>query len=78
MSFRKAFSAVAVAAVVSGGALAVAPGAQAATFTYVGVYPTAAACDAAGRAYVSSQQAVVYFCDTTTETGPARLSVVLR
>ncbi|MFI1522201.1 hypothetical protein [Kitasatospora cineracea] len=78
MSIRKAFSAVAVAGIVAGGALAAAPGAQAATYTYVGVYPTAAACNTAGQAYVNSQQAVTYFCDTTTPTGPARLSVVLR
>ncbi|MFJ9774305.1 hypothetical protein ACIRVF_24200 [Kitasatospora sp. NPDC101157] len=78
MSLRKAFSAVAVAGLVAGGALIAAPGAQAATYTYIGIYPTAAACHAAGQAYVNSQQAIVYFCDTTTETGPARLSVVLR
>ncbi|MGW4805156.1 hypothetical protein [Kitasatospora sp. NPDC004272] len=78
MSLRKMFSAVAVAGVVAGSALIAAPGAQAATYTYIGVYPTAAACNAAGQAYVASQQAVVYFCDTTTPTGPARLSVVLR
>lgn len=78
MSLRKAFSAVTVAGLVAGGALVAAPGAQASTYTYIGVYPTAAACHTAGQAYVNSQQAIVYFCDTTTETGPARLSVVLR
>ncbi|MFJ4091143.1 hypothetical protein ACIPYS_06125 [Kitasatospora sp. NPDC089913] len=77
MSLRKAFSSVAVAGIMAGGALIAAPSAQAATYTYIGIYPTAASCHAAGQAYVSSHRAIVYFCDTTTETGPARLSVVL-
>ncbi|WP_031069580.1 hypothetical protein [Streptomyces sp. NRRL WC-3742] len=77
MSLRKAFSAVAVAGLVAGGTLIAAPTAQASTFTYIGIYPTAAACQAAGQAYVNSHQAIAYFCDTTTETGLARLSAIL-
>ncbi|MFB7377549.1 hypothetical protein ACFC26_30315 [Kitasatospora purpeofusca] len=77
MSIRKAFSAVAVAGLMAGGALIAAPSAQASTWTYIGIYPTAAACHAAGQSYVNNHQAIVYFCDTTTETGPARLSAVL-
>ncbi len=77
MSIRKAFSAVAVAGLMAGGALIAAPSAQASTWTYIGIYPTVAACHAAGQAYVNNHQAIVYFCDTTTETGPARLSAVL-
>ncbi|CAN3979100.1 hypothetical protein [Kitasatospora purpeofusca] len=77
MSIRKAFSAVAVAGLMAGGALIAAPSAQASTWTYIGIYPTAASCHAAGQAYVNNHQAIVYFCDTTTETGPARLSAIL-
>ncbi|MFF7588778.1 hypothetical protein ACFZCK_14955 [Kitasatospora purpeofusca] len=77
MSLRKAFSSIAVAGIMAGSALIAAPSAQASTWTYIGVYPTAAACHAAGQAYVNNHQAIVYFCDTTTETGPARLSAVL-
>ncbi|MGW4645805.1 hypothetical protein [Kitasatospora sp. NPDC004289] len=78
MSLRKALSTVAVAGILTTGtALLTAPAAQAFSYTYVGVYPTAASCHAAGQAYVDSHRAVNYFCDTTTPTGPARLSVVL-
>lgn len=37
------------------------------------MYPSAAACDAAGKAYVARGQAVSYFCDATLTT--ARLSI---
>ncbi|MFJ8042344.1 hypothetical protein ACIRBX_17820 [Kitasatospora sp. NPDC096147] len=77
MSLRKAFSAVGVAAALATGALIAAPAAQAATWTYIGIYPTAASCHAAGQKLVNNHQAVNYFCDTTTETGPARLSAIL-
>ncbi|GAB1333041.1 hypothetical protein ACE1SV_73800 [Streptomyces sennicomposti] len=54
-------------------ALLVAPSAQAAGYVYVGMYPSAAACDAAGRDYVARGQAVSYFCDVAPTT--ARLSI---
>ncbi len=74
MALRKALSTVALAGFLVGGALVAAPAAQASGYTYVGMYPSAAACESAGQAYVTSGQAVTYFCDTAPNT--ARLSVL--
>ncbi|MER6394914.1 hypothetical protein ABT263_02470 [Kitasatospora sp. NPDC001603] len=73
MAIRRVVSSVALAGVLAGGALLAAPAAQATGFTYIGMYPSAAACEIAGKAYVSSGQAVTYFCDAAPNT--ARLSV---
>ncbi|WP_329493414.1 hypothetical protein [Kitasatospora herbaricolor] len=73
MAIRKAVSTLALAGFLAGGALLTAPAAQASGLTYVGMYPSAAACESAGKAYVTSGQAVTYFCDTAPNT--ARLSV---
>ncbi|MFF4381742.1 hypothetical protein [Kitasatospora sp. NPDC001547] len=79
MALRTAVSSMALAALLTvAGGLAAAPAAQASTtrttgYTYVGMYPSGAACDAAGQAYVARGQAVGYFCDVAPST--ARLSV---
>ncbi|MFH8796933.1 hypothetical protein [Streptomyces sp. NPDC017941] len=70
---RKTISALSLTGLLAAAALLLAPSAQAAGFTYVGMYPSAAACDAAGKAYVAQGQAVSYFCDVTPTT--ARLSI---
>ncbi|GAB7188766.1 hypothetical protein ATKI12_8597 [Kitasatospora sp. Ki12] len=80
MALRRAVSTVALAGLLTvAGGLAAAPAAQASTtrttgYTYIGMYPSGAACDAAGRAYVTSGEAVTYFCDVAPTT--ARLSVL--
>ncbi|GAA1217765.1 hypothetical protein GCM10009665_04570 [Kitasatospora nipponensis] len=73
MALRTAVSTMALAAMVVVGGLIAAPAAQASGLTYIGMYPNAAACNAAGQAYVDSGQAVIYFCDVAPQT--ARLSV---
>ncbi|MEU1288208.1 hypothetical protein [Kitasatospora sp. NPDC005856] len=79
MALRKAVSTMALAGMLTvAGGLMAAPAAQASTtrttgYTYVGMYPSGAACDAAGKAYVARGEAVSYFCDVAPTT--ARLSV---
>nr|BFD86797.1 hypothetical protein StreXyl84_61980 [Streptomyces sp. Xyl84] len=70
---RKAISTLGLTGLLAAAALLLAPSAQAAGYVYVGMYPSAAACDAAGKAYVAGGQAVSYFCDATPTT--ARLSI---
>ncbi|MGC5344194.1 hypothetical protein ACPXCE_10370 [Streptomyces sp. DT24] len=70
---RKVLSTLSLTGLLAAGALLLAPSAQAAGYTYVGMYPSAAACDAAGKDYVARGQAVNYFCDATPTT--ARLSI---
>ncbi|MFJ1937072.1 hypothetical protein ACIOGZ_30990 [Kitasatospora sp. NPDC088160] len=78
MAMRKAVSTMALAGLLAAGGLMAAPAAQASTsvttgYVYVGMYPSGAACDAAGRAYVARGEAVSYFCDVAPNT--ARLSI---
>ncbi|MBD0669955.1 hypothetical protein [Streptomyces sp. CBMA156] len=79
MALRKTVSTMALAGLLTvAGGLMVAPAAQASTtrttgYTYVGMYPSGAACEAAGKAYVTRGEAVSYFCDVAPNT--ARLSV---
>ncbi|MFJ6622044.1 hypothetical protein ACIQOW_31255 [Kitasatospora sp. NPDC091335] len=79
MALRKTVSTMALAGLLTvAGGLMVAPAAQASTtrttgYTYVGMYPSGAACEAAGKAYVARGEAVSYFCDVAPNT--ARLSV---
>ncbi|MEU9074100.1 hypothetical protein ACFYUY_22195 [Kitasatospora sp. NPDC004745] len=79
MALRKAVSTMALAGLLTvAGGLMAAPAAQASTtrttgYTYIGMYPSGAACEAAGRAYVTRGEAVSYFCDVAPNT--ARLSV---
>ncbi|MFF8594285.1 hypothetical protein ACF061_23090 [Streptomyces sp. NPDC015220] len=70
---RKAISTLSLTGVLAAAALLLAPSAQAAGLVYVGMYPSAAACDAAGKEYVARGQAVSYFCDVAPTT--ARLSI---
>ncbi|MEU3567585.1 hypothetical protein AB0E96_04010 [Kitasatospora sp. NPDC036755] len=79
MALRKAVSTMALAGLLTvAGGLMASPAAQASTtrttgYTYVGMYPSGAACEAAGKAYVARGEAVSYFCDVAPNT--ARLSV---
>ncbi|MFJ4675692.1 MULTISPECIES: hypothetical protein [unclassified Kitasatospora] len=70
---RKAISALGLTALLASAALLVAPSAQAAGFVYVGMYPSGAACEAAGKGYVARGEAVTYFCDVVPNA--ARLSI---
>ncbi|MFI0242054.1 hypothetical protein [Streptomyces sp. NPDC016845] len=70
---RTTISTLSLAGLLAAAALLLAPSAQATGYTYVGMYPSAAACDAAGKDYVARGQAVSYFCDVTPTT--ARLSI---
>ncbi|MFF4174283.1 hypothetical protein [Streptomyces sp. NPDC001744] len=70
---RKVISALSLTGPAAAAALLLAPSAQAAGYVYVGMYPSAAACDAAGQGYVARGQAVGYFCDATPTT--TRLSI---
>ncbi|PRH77886.1 hypothetical protein C6N75_17850 [Streptomyces solincola] len=70
---RKAISTLSLTGVLAAAALLLAPSAQAAGLVYVGMYPTAAACDAAGKDYVARGLAVSYFCDVTPHA--SRLSI---
>ncbi|WP_405016484.1 hypothetical protein OHV05_04720 [Kitasatospora sp. NBC_00070] len=76
MALRKMASTVALAGALAAGALIAAPAAQAFSYTYIGMFPDAASCQAAGQGYVNRGEAVNYFCDVAP--GAARLSVVLR
>ncbi|GHE53752.1 hypothetical protein GCM10018785_24120 [Streptomyces longispororuber] len=70
---RKVISALGLTGLLAAAALLLAPSAQAAGYVYVGMYPSAAACDTAGKDYVARGQAVSYFCDATPTA--ARLSI---
>ncbi|MET9932101.1 MULTISPECIES: hypothetical protein [unclassified Streptomyces] len=70
---RKAISTLGLTGLLAAATLLLAPSAQAAGYVYVGMYPSAASCDAAGKAYVNNGQAVSYFCDATPTT--TRLSI---
>ncbi|MFF8774755.1 hypothetical protein [Kitasatospora sp. NPDC015120] len=81
MALRKAVSTMALAGLLAAGGLMAAPAAQASTtrttgYVYVGMYPSGAACHAAGQAYVARGAAVSYFCDVL-DFAPftARLSI---
>ncbi|MFJ5231056.1 hypothetical protein ACIQBJ_14315 [Kitasatospora sp. NPDC088391] len=71
---RKAISALGLTGLLTAAALLAAPSAQAFGYVYVGMYPSGAACEAAGQGYVNRGQAVAYFCDVAPNT--ARLSIV--
>ncbi|MFB7911041.1 hypothetical protein [Kitasatospora sp. NPDC056076] len=71
---RKAISTLSLTGLLAVGALLAAPSAQAASFVYIGMYPSGAACDAAGKDYVARGEAITYFCDVAPTT--ARLSIV--
>ncbi|WP_158835473.1 hypothetical protein [Streptomyces sp. NRRL S-350] len=78
MTLRRAVSTTALAGLLALGSLLAAQGAQASTtkttgFTYVGMYPSGAACEAAGQAYVTRGEAVDYRCETAPST--ARLYI---
>ncbi|BAJ26206.1 MULTISPECIES: hypothetical protein [Kitasatospora] len=70
---RKAISALGLTGLLTAAALLAAPTAQASGFVYVGMYPSGAACEAAGKAYVARGETVNYFCDVAPNT--ARLSI---
>ncbi|MFF2073825.1 hypothetical protein ACFVXG_03620 [Kitasatospora sp. NPDC058162] len=70
---RKAISTLSLAGLLTAGALLAAPSAQATGYVYIGMYPSGAACDAAGKAYVARGEAITYFCDVAPNT--ARLSI---
>ncbi|MEU9559938.1 hypothetical protein [Streptomyces fumanus] len=70
---RKAISTLSLTGLLAAAALLLAPSAQAAGLVYVGMYPTAAACDAAGKDYVARGLTAGYFCDVTPYA--SRLSI---